>query len=220
MLRRGHEVILYATGDSTFSGDLRWKFQRATCNLYYLPSQDRDYLEHNLWSFRDVIAANVDVIHSHAPHSPMFMFQVGVGVPQVQTHHSVRDSLHLLTWRRLRSYLDPQGNIADVCLSRAHSRVCAKGISYRVIHHGLDPDCFVPRGAGEGGYAATFSRIHPEKVFITRFVRQSSQAFLKIAGPIVDPAAQHYFDKAVRPHLSSEIEYVGTIRGRDEKLAF
>jgi glycosyltransferase involved in cell wall biosynthesis len=221
MLRRGHEVILYATGDSSFSGDLRWKFRCATGNPVYLTSEDRDYLEHNLWSFKDALAANVDVIHSHAPHSPMFMFQVGVGVPQVQTHHSVRDSLHVLTWGRLRGHLDPQKTIADVCLSRAHARVCAKDIRYRVIYHGLDPTSFVPRGAGRGEYVATFSRIHPQKG-IHHAIRAAKLADvpLKIAGPLVDVGAQHYFDSAIRPHLSSQIQYVGVIRGHDEKLAF
>jgi hypothetical protein len=43
---------------------------------------------------------------------------------------------------------------------------------------------------------------------------------LRIAGPLVDPGAQDYFDAEIKPHLSSQIQYLGTIQGREAKIAF
>jgi hypothetical protein len=87
----------------------------------------------------------------------------------------------------------------------------------RVIHHGIDV-ADVPEGHGDGGYASFLGRMSPEKgpreaVLIAR----AAGVPLRMAAKLREPAEHEYFENAVKPLLSSEIEYLGEL-GTDDKL--
>src|SRR5690606_1699393 len=75
----------------------------------------------------------------------------------------------------------------------------------------LDFDLY-PFAPYRGDYLLFIGRMSPDKG-AHRAVRMAMETGLplKLAGKIHEPLEQHYFDEYVRPHLSSEIEYLGEV---------
>jgi len=209
---RGHEVLLYATGDSQFTGELRWLYEKAGTGPEISPAR------HNAWALGDALDASVDLIHTH---EPLPFLQMGLGVPQVQTHHHIDLGPYRQRWQHLRAGLDPERSIYDVSISEAHRLVCAEGLTYSVIHHGIAPPPLLPEPT-ERSYLATFCRISRTKgIHLAIHAAKQAGILLKIAGVFADPEAQPYFDAEIRPHLApGVVEFVGSLEGQVAKTAF
>jgi glycosyltransferase involved in cell wall biosynthesis len=88
----------------------------------------------------------------------------------------------------------------------------------RVIHHGIDV-ADVPVGKGDGQYASFLGRMSPEKgPREAILVARAGGVPLRMAAKLREPTERQYFEAAVEPLLSSDVEYLGELGERD-KLA-
>jgi glycosyltransferase involved in cell wall biosynthesis len=210
LVRQGHEVTLYASGDSVTSAHLVPVTDRAL----RLDKSVKDPLAHQVRLVDRVArdAGSYDVIHFHIDylHFPMLQY---LATPTITTLHGRLDVADLVPL--YREFPDaPVVSISDA------QRQPLPWLNWQAtIHHGLPHEAITPNLA-PGRYLAFLGRISPEKG-IERAIEISKRAGmpLKVAAK-VDPADGGYFQRKIRPLLEqAHVEFIGEL-GEDDKLAF
>ena len=209
LVRQGHDVTLFASGDSRTAARLA-----AACPQALRLAGCTDYLAPHLLLVEQVAkrAREFDIIHFHIAllHAPLCR---RLQVPHVTTLHGRLDLPELAPF--YREYDDsPLVSISD-----AQRRSIPDARWVGTIHHGLPPDDlkFSPRG---GDYLAFLGRISPEKRADRAIaIAKACGCPLKIAAK-VDPADRDYFEREIRPLLDDPlVEFIGEI-GDAQKGAF
>ncbi len=210
LVRRGHEVTLFASGDSITSARL------VPCcpESLRLDADCRDQLAHHVLLLEQVFSEkdNFDIIHFHIDylHFPITRCQ---RVVNVTTLHGRLDLPDLQPLYRVFSDM-PVVSISDA------QRAPLPWINWQgTVYHGYAPSRyeFHPRG---GDYLAFLGRVSPEKgVDEAIEIARAAGKKLKIAAK-VDKADQEYFETVIRPKLDYPlIEFLGEI-GYPEKNEF
>jgi glycosyltransferase involved in cell wall biosynthesis len=147
LVARGHEVIVYATGDSRPAGTLRYHFSRAVW-----PPDAAAERRHAAWAWRDARALGAEVAHVNSPEA---LLEWDGALPTVATIHHAFDE-------NLREHYAQFQNARLVAISRRQAELAPALDGVAVVHHGLDPADY-PAGRGGGGYCAFLGRIAAEK---------------------------------------------------------
>jgi glycosyltransferase involved in cell wall biosynthesis len=203
----GHDVTVYATGDSAPSGRLRYRFARPIW-----PPNELAELRHAAFAFGDMVAEGAargrafDVVHAH--QAPSLALGTLSQLPMVFTlHHERMQSL-------LDFYLDfPQVTYVGISKQQA-SLVPELGVQH-VVHHGLDPERY-PLGRGEGGYLAFLGRLAEEKApHVAIETARRTHSRIRLGGlPHWNDHA--YFDAFVKPHVGEGVELLGEVGFKDK----
>jgi glycosyltransferase involved in cell wall biosynthesis len=183
---RGHDVTLYATGDSRAAGDVRAYYQSAIW-----PPDPYHELNHVARAMYELLSTvKVDVIHANTPAALAFARMVDT--PIVYTlHHDREEPLAELYRGCIAS------NVTMVCVSDRQRVQHNDVFRAEVVHHGLDPAVY-PLGDGKGGYAAFLGRFAREKG-----VHLAIDAALRDGLPIRLAGAPHWRDDA---YYRAEVE--------------
>jgi glycosyltransferase involved in cell wall biosynthesis len=212
LVKRGHDVTVFASGDSTTSATLVAPVSRA---LRRDPTAHDDLSPHVIELARVFERADeFDVIHCHVDYLA-FPFGRLVRTPTLHTLHGRLDLPHLVPV--FREFCD----VPLVSISQAQ-RAPLRDLALKwagTVHHGLPLDQF-PYAAERGRYLAFLGRVSPEKrVDLAIAVARETGAPLRIAAK-VDAADRDYFDQQVRPLLDTPlVEFIGEI-GDAEKPRF
>ena len=211
-VRRGHDVTLFASGDSRTAASLVSPLPRAI----RLSDGVADPLAPHIVELSQVFdrAEEFDLIHCHVDYLA-FPFSRLVSTPTLHTLHGRLDLPHL---RTLLAHFDdvPLASISDA------QRRPVEDLSLAwagTVHHGLPIEEY-PIGRGEGGYLAFLGRISPEKRpdLAIRAARRAGMP-LRIAAK-VDAADRTYFAQEIEPLLSDPlVDFIGEI-GDAEKPKF
>jgi glycosyltransferase involved in cell wall biosynthesis len=204
LVRRGHEVTLFASGDSRTSARLRPPCARA---LRLNPDRPDPIAVHVIELGQIAARAReFDIIHAHVDYLA-FPFGRLLSVPVVHTLHGRLDLSHLM------HVLAEFREVSLVSISDAQrSPTAALGLNWvATVHHGL-PTRVVPAGGGHGGYLAFLGRISPEKrPDLAIAVAKLLGLPLRIAAK-VDPVDQAYFAREIVPLMNHPlVEYIGEI---------
>ena len=208
LVRRGHDVTLYAAGDST--ADVR--LAAGSAQSLRLTGLDNFGPMFHLPMLSDVYdhADEFDVIHSHVDCLSFPLARM-VRVPTVSTLHGRLDLTDLLPI--YRSYSD----LPVVSISNDQRRPLPEMNWIRTVYHGLPRDLleFSPR---TGTYLAFLGRISPEKrPDLAIEIARRSGLPLKIAAK-VDRANREYFERVIQPMLSAPgIEFIGEINEAEKQ---
>jgi glycosyltransferase involved in cell wall biosynthesis len=204
LVRQGHEVTLFASGDSKTGATL------VPCSgaALRLNPLIRDPLPYHLMMMDEVgrRAAEFDVLHFHTDlvHFPLLRH---LGSPTLTTVHGRLDLADL------RPFYDFFGQAPLVSISADQCRPlpCANWVG--TVHHGLPADGLPFKPIATGGYLAFLGRISPEKR-PDRAIEIAARLGLplKIAAKI-DKADHSYWDAVVKPLVEKNpnIEFVGEI---------
>jgi glycosyltransferase involved in cell wall biosynthesis len=202
LVRAGHEVTLFASGDSVTSARLIASCQRS------LRKNERckDPVAREILLVDHVIehVDDFDLIHFHTGylHFPVCRY---LPVPHVTTLHGRLDMPDLVpVFDRFRN--EPLISISD-----AQRQPLPRANWEATIYHGLPKDLFVFQ-PNRGKYLAFLGRISSEKR-VDRAIEIAKRASmpLKIAAK-VDRADRRYFKRDIEPLLSqSHVEWVGEI---------
>jgi glycosyltransferase involved in cell wall biosynthesis len=209
-VRQGHDVTLFASGDSQTRAFLYPAAERSL----RLDPDCRDPLAHHVIMLDEVIAAadSFDVIHFNIDywHYPLVRW---LRLPAITTLHGRLDIPDLVSLYARFS------DTPLVSISDAQRAPVPWANWIATVHHGLPRDLYAFRER-PGSYLAFLGRISPEKrpdraIAIAR----SAGIPLKIAAK-VDRVDQVYFDQCIRPLLGgSGVEFIGEI-GEEQKGAF
>ena len=201
----GHDVLLYATGDSTCDVPTRYVLERAAGTI---DTGSATELRHVINAYDTVLDWGADVVHDHTLVGPVYAARFGV--PVVTTNHGPFDGELGDLYRAIGA------SLAVIAISRHHAATATGVPIAAVIHHGLDVDAF-PQGSGDGGYALFLGRMSPDKgVHTAARVAKAAGVPLRIAAKMREPAEHAYFDERVAPLLDDGVEYVGEVGGADK----
>jgi glycosyltransferase involved in cell wall biosynthesis len=212
LVRQGHDVTLFASGDSKTAAELV-----PCCDLALrLNPSVRDYLPYHIIMLEEVRrrATDFDVLHFHIDflHAPIVR---PLAHRTVTTQHGRLDLPDLAPFYGVFCEL-PLVSVSD------HQRKYLHHANWiGTVHHGVPGDLLPFRLQTTGGYLAFLGRISPEKG-PNRAIEIAARAGmpLKIAAK-VDRVDQAYWDEIIHPMVKahSNVEYIGEIN-EFEKPAF
>src|SRR5262245_50559915 len=205
LVRRGHEVTLFAAGDSRTSARLVAPYPRG---LRLDPSAPDAVALHVIELAQAFERADeFDVIHCHVDYLA-FPYARLVRTPVVHTLHGRQDLRHLL--RLFEHFTEaPLVSISDSQRTPLRSLpLCWLA----TVHHGLPVADLPWRAQPRGGYLAFLGRIAQEKrPDLAIEVAKRLGLPLRIAAKI-DDADRKYFERKIRPSLNHPlIEFVGEL---------
>nr|WP_297355962.1 glycosyltransferase family 4 protein [uncultured Caldimonas sp.] len=210
LVAQGHEVTLFASGDSVTSAELVPITDRAL----RLDPKRPDWLAWHTIMLDQVFsrAAEFDVIHFHVDflHYPLARY---CPTPCVTTLHGRLDLQDLPPLHR-HFCEHPVVSISD-----SQRKALPQANWYATVHHGLPRDLYSFHPA-PGDYFAFVGRVSPEKR-LDRAIEIATRCDtpLKVAAKI-DEADRCYFEERIRPLLSHPlVEFVGEI-GEAQKNDF
>jgi glycosyltransferase involved in cell wall biosynthesis len=211
LVRLGHHVTLFASGDSHTSATL----VPACREALRLGSNCRDPVAPHVLMLEQVgaRAREFDVIHFHISQ---FHFPVMRRLPHAAHVTTLHGRLDLPELGPLyREFAD----MPVVSISDAQRKPLPEAGWISTVYHGLPPDLFTFHPAG-GRYLAFLGRISPEKrVDRAIAIATACGVRLRIAAKI-DEADREYFEREIAPLLDHPlVEFIGEI-GEHEKNAF
>jgi glycosyltransferase involved in cell wall biosynthesis len=156
LVRQGHEVTLFASGDSK----TRARLQSPCARALRLDSQCKDPLPyHSISLYRLARAIDAfDIIHFHTDylHFPLLAQHWGKTLTTLTTLHGRLDLPDLPLM--LREF----AMMPLVSISNGQRAPVPWANWYGTVYHGLPPSLYA-RGCGDGGYLGFIGRICPEK---------------------------------------------------------
>ncbi len=207
LVRQGHEVTLFAAGDSRTSAELVAMCPRAL----RLDPGCVDHLAHHLVMFDTVAerAEEFDIIHYHVDylHFPVSRRST---VPHVTTLHGRLDL------PELPFVYEHFSEMPVVSISEAQRKPLPMANWVATIHHGLPCSQFQFH-AKPGDYFAFLGRISPEKR-VDRAIEIAKRVGipLRVAAK-VDKADAEYFKQQIEPLFDDPlVEFLGEIGERDK----
>ncbi|MDX1888815.1 glycosyltransferase family 4 protein [Mycolicibacterium sp. 050158] len=197
----GHEVVLYATGDSTARVPIAYTMATAD---WARVGRGEVEMPHVMGGYEAL--AGCDVIHDHTLLGPAWAMASGYDRVVTTCHGPFSGELRAI-YRRYGKRLPVVAISHD---QAAHAPEIAVD---RVIHHGLDPAGY-PVGRGDGGYLLFLGRMTPDKG-----VREAILAARAAGQPLViaaknrEPLERAYFAERILPLLTDDVTFVGEVAG-------
>ena len=213
LVRQGHEVTLFASGDSQTAARLVPVCREAL----WQDKNCRETLPHHVRQlemvFEDV--SRFDVIHFHGDylHFPLLRRQRCRSVTTL--HGSLRGS-------DLQPFFQEYAEMPMVSISRDQRRPVPWANWRATVHHGLPRDLHTFQSQ-PGEYLAFLGRISPEKG-LDRAIAIARQAGMKLrVAAKIYPEERAYFEHTIEPLLresQSWVEFIGEVGGalKDEFL--
>jgi glycosyltransferase involved in cell wall biosynthesis len=211
LVAQGHDVTLFASGDSMTSARL---VPCATVALR-LDSTAHDPIPHYMVMLDKVLrhALKFDILHFHIDHL-QFPLMRGGRLPVVTTLHGRQD---------LPDSIQFYSHFRDspvISISEAQRAPIKQAQFVGTVHHGLPLDLHRPSAEANGDYLAFLGRISPEKDPVQAIhIARAANMKLKIAAK-VDIVDEAYFRERVKPLLDAPgVEFVGEL-GESKKGEF
>jgi glycosyltransferase involved in cell wall biosynthesis len=198
----GHDVTLFASGDSCTSARLEAIWPRAL----RLDSSIRDPYCLHMTMLEQVCrqAEDFDILHCHLDYFPFSLF-LRQQTPFITTLHGRLDlAEHQPMFTTFSS-------VPLISISNSQRRPVPQAGWVKTIHHGLPARLLTPQSV-RPSYLAFLGRISPEKG-VDRAIRIAERAGLpiKIAAKI-DKFDRDYFEEQIKPLMSLPfVEYIGEI---------
>jgi glycosyltransferase involved in cell wall biosynthesis len=206
LVKLGHDVTLFASGDSVTNA----KLVSVTPTSLRL-SNCVDQMAGNILQLQEVMdrAHEFDLLHFHIDylHFPLSRF---CHTKSVTTLHGRLDI------PELKPLYKKFSDVPVISISNAQRRPLPMANWVETVYHGLPPELY-NYGNGEGDYVVFLGRFSPEKR-ADRAIEIARKANMKIKiAAKVDKADERYFEKEIR-HLLDEphVEYLQEI-GEMEK---
>jgi len=215
LVKRGHDVTLFASGDSQTHARLSSYFPLSIGNDGNKKKNLYSMLFHLYPAFRD--SHTFDVIHCHDIYQSMFFADL-VATPVVHTIHGTLMKHEQPEDRR--EVYEQFSHQSFVSISNAQ-RAGLPHLHYiDTVYNGIDMSEF-SFGKGDGGYVAWMGRITPKKGIVEAIEAAKQVGIpLRIAA-VVDPVDQEFFDRFVAPSIDgTEVQFVGELKEKERESFF
>jgi glycosyltransferase involved in cell wall biosynthesis len=200
LAERGHDVTLFATGDSHTKAELDSIFPQAPG-----PAFINDILYdtlHSLHAFRD--PSRFDLFHVHSPFSALAM-AAAVDSPAVHTVHGA------FTTEMRALFAAACDRVWFVAISDAQRRTMPELPYAGVVHNGIEVERYSFREDKED-FVLFLGRAAPEKGAHRAILAAREAGIpLRMAVKVVHLTEQDYWKEQVRPLLGSDVEVLNEI---------
>jgi glycosyltransferase involved in cell wall biosynthesis len=211
LVAMGHDVTLFASGDSVTSATLAPMREQA---LRLDPSvKDWVALYYRMVEMIYRRKDEFDVLHFHIDYFPLSLFS-RQSVPFLTTLHGRLD---------LPEFVEAYSTFLDapfVSISNNQRKPIPRLNWIRTVLHGMPSDLLTPQPVKQE-YAAFLGRISPEKG-VDKAIRIAARAGLKLKiAAKVDNADKEYYDTKIKPLIEGNpnVEFIGEINDQ-QKPAF
>lgn len=198
----GHDVTLFASGDSKTSAKLNASWPRAL----RLDPAIRDPIAPHMLMFEHVarMADQFDILHFHMDYWPFTHFS-RQPTPMVTTLHGRLDL------PELKPVFQTFSTVPVISISDSQRRPLPEANFVRTVLHGLPANLLTPQD-GPRDYLAFLGRICPEKGF-DKAIRIAKAAGMKLkVAAKVDRADAEYYEQVIKPMLGEgDVELIGEI---------
>lgn len=210
LVRRGHDVTLFASGDSKTSARLHPGYPEALrlAGLAQVAMGGMG-MHFPVMSMVFEHAEQFDIIHAHLDYWS-FPFARMVTTPTISTMHGRLDL------EQLHPIYHHYEDLPLVSISDSQRKPLQSMNWVSTIYHGLPPQ-LLPYNPKGGKYLAFLGRIAPEKrPDLAIEVARKAGIPLKIAAK-VDEVDREYFQKVIEPKLAGPgVEYIGEINDQQK----
>jgi glycosyltransferase involved in cell wall biosynthesis len=208
LVRQGHQVTLFASGDSLTSAELVPCTETAL-RLTPTVSDPIPYYMLMLDKVRER-ADEFDILHFHIDqfHFPIFRSMAHRTLTTLHGRQDLSD---------LQALYRGFPEMPLVSISNAQRRPCA-AVNFRAtVYHGIPIDLHAANVDQRDGYLAFLGRICPEKrVDLAIAIARAAKLPLKIAAK-VDKVDKDYFQDTIVPLLNgSDVEFIGEITEQEK----
>lgn len=201
LVKRGHEVTLFASGDSVTSAKLVSVYPRNLRSAHL-----KDIYGMNIWSSMNIGVAysmqdEFDIIHDHSGYLAMPTANIAK-TKTVITLHGAFNAENRYIFQRLKNpYL--------VTISKSQGIVL--GLNYAGnVYNGLNFENY-PFSAEHDGYLLFVGRISLEKGVHNAIAVAQILGMPLIIAAKLDPVDRPYYREYVEPYLSDEIKWIGEV---------
>jgi glycosyltransferase involved in cell wall biosynthesis len=206
LVATGHDVTLYATGDSRTSAELVALIPRSEQRRMHDPGIDALYMGQVFRHIRAraAIGEGADVVHDHSEWlGPAFAHTLPM--PVVFTHHNA------VTQERKRVYDTFFDDVAHVCLSRHQRSTWPRLADAAIVPNAIDVSAYDVR-ADKDDYLLCVSRIHPDKGnHLALEAGRRTGREVVLVGKIDAGEGERYFAEQVQPLLGAGGRYLGEV---------
>jgi len=204
LVERGHDVTLFATGDSSACVERRALYQHAQW-----PPQPLPEINHISWALHEVASGDFDIVHANSA-SALACWRGTQWPPLVYTLHHVRDE-------ELSSFYRFFPDAWYVAISHDQARREIPLPHVEVIHHGLDPRKYEWTSSPDE-YVCFVGRFTPVKgPHVAIDVAGAAHVPIRVAGE-VHPVDAEFGSREMSHRLAaSHVHMLGSI-GMDEKV--
>ena len=224
LIKRGHSVTLFASGDSKTKAKLVSITKK---NLFSL-GVPWLYDSYNILNLIEAFsrAKDFDIIHTHIDvYDPIFRAK-----SQVPTIATLHNPFWPETKTKTGSFYEYKARILIynrfsklpyVAISNSYRKQCPANIKFvKTIYHGVDIRQLKFNPKPEN-YFVWLGRLTPRKGLhlVVKLARELGFR-LKISGKVASPENEKYFQKEIKPYLSRKIKFVGEIKTDKEKSEF
>lgn len=202
LVKRGHEVTLFASGDTVTGATLS-----SVCDHSLREAGINDIRERTGWTLRHIGAAysrarEFDIIHDHCGVYSLPVAELSP-TPVIQTMHGAFYDHNIHVFQQLQ-------NTHVVTISKDQARGIHGINNIGVVHNGLRMEHY-PFSDKPENYLLYVGRITPQKG-----THLAVQLARKLGLPLIiaaklDPEHQSYFDTEVAPYLSQNIQWIGEV---------
>jgi glycosyltransferase involved in cell wall biosynthesis len=211
LVELGHDVTLFASGDSKTSAKLEAFWPQAL----RLDPSIRDTMAPHMLLLEEVRrrAEEFDILHFHIDYYPFSLFS-RQPTPHLTTLHGRLDL------PELQPVFNTFNEVPVVSISDNQRTPLPQANWLSTVHHGLPENLLTPRTDIKPGYLAFLGRISPEKRVDTAIrIAEKAGMPIKIAAKL-DKADRAYYEEQIKPLMSlPHVEYIGEI-SEAEKAEF
>src|SRR6186997_3656285 len=202
LVRAGHEVTLFASGDSSTEAELVSIFDEAPSEMIGITQFE---LRHALSCFER--AGDFDVINDHS--GPLGVVLGGVvDTPVVHTVHGPLGGEPGAVYEQIQR-VAPEVGLISLSLNQRRPKPDLNWVAN--IPNALDLEHY-PCHPHKGDYLLYLGRMNHEKgAHRAVAVAMELGLPLKLAGKAREPREQAYFEEFIEPHLGHGIEYLGEV---------
>lgn len=196
LVKNGHNVTLWATGDSRTSAHLESCFPTSLRSTKGIQWKEVYSWQHAVLSLKN--AREYDIIHNHAGEEVMALAHLVPDVPMLTTMHCLITPDTRFIWDRYPGYFN--------CISWSQRNAMPPiggGVFSGVAYNGVDVSSF-PFHSEKGDHLLFLSRISPEKgPHLAVEVAKRTGRRLVMAGK-VDEKDRQFFHEVIEPLVDGE----------------
>ena len=196
---RGHDVTLYATGDSKVRGKLRFHFRESQW-----PPDPLTDMTHLSWAMAEIIAdGSFDVVHVHSAMA-LAICRCYPDLPVVYTLHHVLE-------KKLSEFYQQFSTPFYAAISENQKRMETPLERCRVIHHGLSAENYQWTETASN-YVCFLGRFSPVKGLHTAIdVSEAAGLTICVAGE-AHPTDREYNEREIEPRLKRDhVRFLGCL---------
>ena len=209
LVRRGHDVVLRASGDSITLAELRSVYPRSLRTAEGIENTIPYELVHGAEALRD--AQDFDIVHNHTGEILM-AFAGLVDTPMLTTTHGNLTPDSRFVWERYNGFYNA------ISWSQTKRFVGFPSAQFAgVVHNAIDVQTY-PFRSNKEDYLLCLARVSPEKgTHLAIEVARRLSMPLIIAGK-VDRVDREYFETAIEPQIDgTHVRFFGEANAEDKR---